>query len=44
MIPVLPGEGISPFGSLEKDAILTHERTQAFESGFVQTTCPVKKT
>ncbi len=43
VIPVLLGAGISLFGSLEKDINLTHERTQAFEFGFVQTTYLVNK-
>lgn len=43
VIPVLLGEGISLFGSLEKDINLTHERTKAFEFGFVQTTYLVNK-
>ena len=43
VIPVLLGEGISLFGSLEKDVSLTHVRTQAFEFGFVQSTYLVKK-
>jgi dihydrofolate reductase len=43
VIPVLLGEGISLFGSVEKDIGLTHESTQAFDFGFVQTTYLVKK-
>ena len=44
VIPVLLGEGISPFGALEKDIGLIHQRTQVFEFGFVQTTYLVRKT
>ena len=43
VIPVLLGEGISLFGSLEKDVGLTHVSTRAFEFGFVQSTYMVKK-
>ena len=43
VIPVLLGEGFSLFAALEKDISLTHERTRAFEFGFVQTTYLVKK-
>lgn len=43
VIPILLGAGISLFGSLEKDIKLTHQRTQAFEFGFVQTTYAVNK-
>ena len=43
VIPVLLGEGISPFGPLEKDIGLTHQRTQVFEFGFVQTTYLVRR-
>ncbi len=43
VIPVLLGEGISLFGSREKDINLTHQHTQVFEFGFVQTTYLVNK-
>ena len=43
VIPILLGEGISLFGSLEKDIKLKHEHTQVFEFGFVQTTYLVEK-
>ena len=44
VIPILLGEGISLFGSLEKDINLKHERTHAFDFGFVQWTYLVEKT
>lgn len=44
VIPILLGEGISLFGSLEKDIKLKHERTRVFEFGFVQSTYLVDKT
>ncbi len=43
VIPVLLGEGISPFGPLEKDVGLIHQRTHVFEFGFVQTTYLVRR-
>ena len=43
VIPVILGDGIPLFGSIEKDISLTHVRTTAFDFGFVQTTYPVKK-
>jgi dihydrofolate reductase len=38
VIPVILGDGIPLFGSLEHDVHLTHLRTTAFDFGFVQTT------
>ncbi|MGM0588760.1 MAG: dihydrofolate reductase family protein [Bacteroidota bacterium] len=35
-VPVLIGEGISLFGSLEQDLTLNHLSTRTFENGFVQ--------
>jgi dihydrofolate reductase len=43
VIPVLIGDGIPLFGSIEKDISLTHVRTTAYDFGFVQTTYSVKK-
>jgi dihydrofolate reductase len=43
VIPILLGEGIALFGSLEKDISFTHVLTKAFEFGFVQSTYLVKK-
>jgi len=37
-IPVLLGAGLPLFGETGNDIPLLHERTQAFENGFVQTT------
>ena len=36
-IPCVLGDGISPFGALEKDLKLVHLSTEVFEFGFVQT-------
>ena len=44
VIPVILGDGIPLFGSLDKDVNLTHVRTTAFDFGFVQTTYLVKTT
>ena len=43
VIPILIGDGISLFGSLEKDIHLKHDRTQAYDFGFVQSTYLVNK-
>ena len=43
VIPVVIGDGIPLFASIEKDIRLTHVRTTAFDFGFVQTTYSVKK-
>ena len=43
VVPIIIGEGIPLFGSIEKDIRLTHLRTIAFDFGFVQTTYSVKK-
>ena len=43
VIPVILGDGIPLFGSIEKDIGLTHVRTIAYDFGFVQTTYSVKK-
>ena len=43
VIPVIIGDGIPLFGSIEKDISLTHVCTTAFDFGFVQTTYSVKK-
>ncbi len=43
VIPVILGDGIPLFGSIEKDISLTHVRTTAFDFGFVQTTYSVNK-
>lgn len=42
-IPALLGEGITLFGTLEKDIHLTHVHTKAYDFGFVQTTYQVDK-
>ncbi len=42
-IPVILGDGIPLFGSIENDIRLTHVRTTAFDFGFVQTTYVAKK-
>ncbi len=42
-IPVILGDGIPLFGSLEKSINLTHMRTTIFDFGFVQTKYMVKK-
>lgn len=41
VIPVILGEGIPLFGSVEDDIQLTHVRTTAFDFGFVQSTYTV---
>ncbi|MFC2031324.1 dihydrofolate reductase family protein [Chloroflexota bacterium] len=43
VIPVILGDGIPLFGSMEKEIGLNHVRTTAFDFGFVQTTYAVKK-
>lgn len=43
VIPVILGDGIPLFGSIEKDISLTHVRTTAFDFGFVQTTYSARK-
>ena len=35
-VPVLIGSGIPLFGPLERDVVLTHVRTQQYQSGLVQ--------
>ncbi len=42
VISIIIGDGISLFGSTEKDISLTHLRTTAFDFGFVQTTYSVQ--
>ena len=42
VIPVIIGDGIPLFGSLDKDIKLTHLHTIAYDFGFVQTTYSVK--
>ncbi len=42
-IPIILGDGIPLFGSLEKSINLTHLRTTVFDFGFVQTKYMVKK-
>lgn len=41
-LPVLIGQGIPLFGSLEKDIRLRHEKTQVYEGGMVQSTYAVE--
>ena len=43
VIPVVLGDGIPLFGSIEKDIHLTHVRTAAFDFGFVHTTYLINK-
>ena len=43
VIPILIGDGIPLFGSIETDISLTHARTTAYDFGFVQTTYAVEK-
>jgi len=43
VIPVILGDGIPLFGSVERDIKLTHIRTTTYDFGFVQTTYTVKK-
>jgi dihydrofolate reductase len=43
VVPIILGDGIPLFDSIEKDINLTHLRTTAFDFGFVQTTYAVKK-
>ena len=42
-IPILIGEGIPLFGSLDKDVKLTHIATRHFENGYVQSKYRVAK-
>jgi len=42
VIPVILGDGIPLFGSLDKELQLTHVHTTAFDFGFVQTTYSLK--
>ena len=42
VIPVILGDGIPLFGSLNKDVNLTHVRTTAYDFGFVQTTYSIE--
>ncbi len=41
-IPILIGEGVPLFGALSRDIPLEHIRTEAFASGFVQSTYEVR--
>ena len=41
-VPVLIGEGHTPFGPLPADVLLEHLRTQTFRGGMVQTTYRVR--
>lgn len=41
-IPVLLGEGISLFGKIKNDILLTHLKTHTYENGFVQNTYRVR--
>jgi len=43
VIPVILGDGIRLFGSIEKDISLAHVQTTVFDFGFVQTTYSVTK-
>ncbi len=43
VIPILLGTGIPLFGSLPRDIHLTHEKTRAYEFGFVQHKHSVKR-
>jgi dihydrofolate reductase len=42
-VPVLIGEGIPLFGSLNQDILLHHNTTQSFKNGFVQSHYQPKK-
>ena len=42
-VPVLIGEGHTPFGPLPADVLLEHVRTQTFRGGMVQTTYRVRR-
>ena len=42
-VPVLIGEGHTPFGALPADVPLVHERTEVFPGGMVQTTYRVRR-
>jgi dihydrofolate reductase len=42
-IPVLIGEGHTPFGTLPADVRLEHERTEVFPGGMVQSTYRVRR-
>jgi dihydrofolate reductase len=42
-VPVLIGEGHTPFGPLPADVLLEHVRTQTFTGGMVQTTYRVRR-
>ncbi|MFG0264511.1 MAG: dihydrofolate reductase family protein [Rhodopirellula sp. JB055] len=42
IIPILLGDGIPLFGSLERDIKLTHQSTKTFDCGFVQSTYSVQ--
>ena len=42
-VPVLIGEGHTPFGPLPADVLLEHVRTQAYRGGMVQTTYRVRR-
>ncbi|MCG8456115.1 MAG: dihydrofolate reductase family protein [Holophagales bacterium] len=43
VIPILLGEGIPLFGSIENDIPLAHQRTKVFDFGFVQSTYSVAR-
>src|SRR3712207_941172 len=42
-VPVLIGEGHTPFGALPADVPLEHERTEVYPGGMVQTTYRVRR-
>jgi dihydrofolate reductase len=42
-VPVLIGDGLTPFGALPADVPLEHERTEVFPGGMVQTTYRVRR-
>jgi hypothetical protein len=42
-VPVLIGEGHTPFGPLPADVLLEHVRTRTFRGGMVQTTYRVRR-
>ena len=42
-VPVLVGEGHTPFGPLPADVLLEHVRTQTYRGGMVQTTYQVRR-
>ena len=42
-IPILLGAGLPLFGPLRKDVRLTHEKTTAYSSGFVQSLYAIRR-